>query len=134
MAATTTFRAFVDGLEALSITGVKKAYTAGVPTSISGLPASFVSMPRGESSTISKGRDAHFPTLRANLVVAIQPVPQKTQAINFDAAVDMLDNVKSALDGFSVGKTAPRWKMDVVIYIIGKIEYWAVDAEVEVEG
>jgi len=132
--ATTTFRVFVDGLEALTISGVDKMHTSGPPRSVTVLPCAFVQFPRGESSTVHKGRDAHWPTLRSDLVVLVEAIPQKTQGINFDATVTMMDSVKTALDGFSKGKTACRWKMDAAAVTIGKTEFWAVIAEVEVDG
>ena len=132
--AATTYRSFIDGLEALSISGVVQAYTEGVPASISRLPASFVQLPEGEERAIRAGTPTGWPTLRADLVVLYEAAGKGDQGPNFDGTVDMMDAVQAALRGFDPGQVRPSWSMRMATVTVAGTGYWAVVASVEVEG
>jgi len=133
-----TYRSFVDGLEALTITDVTKSFTAGPPRSLKGsqLPASWVQVPSGAETAVHKGASGRsWQTLRAELVVAFEAVAQSTQATNFDGTVDMMDNVADAISAAeSLGLTAPSYEVRLDVIPVGEHTYWAVVATVSVEG
>lgn len=133
-----TYRSFVDALEALSITGVEKAFTSGPPRSLktAQLPAQWVQVPSGAETAVHKGPPARsWQTLRAEVVVAYGAVGQGTQASNFDGAVDMMDSVATAIAAMTgLGKTAPSYELRQDEIAVGEQTYWAVVASVVVEG
>ena len=132
-----TYRAFVDGLEALEVEGVAEAFTQGPPASMVSvnLPAMWVQLPGGAEKGLVFGGAGEDLTLRAELVVLVDAVAQSTQGENFDATVDMLDAVTAALqsdDAHTLATGSPTWTIRTATVPIGNIDYWAVVATVEV--
>lgn len=134
----TTYRSFVDALEALTITGVVRQYTQGPPLGASGvadLPAQYVRYPGGDEIAIVFGEQGGWPTLRLELVVLVEPVGQSTAPANFDATVDMMDAVTTALQGAPcITKTKLHWSIRQAIDVVAGQAYWAVVANVEGSG
>ena len=134
----TTFREFVDGLEVLSITGVVRQYKSGPPAqkpSTADTPAQFVRYPASDEVPLVFGEQGGWPTLRADLVILVEPVAQSTQPRNFDLTVDMMDNVVSALQGAPcITKSKLRWSIRQAIDTVAGQQYWAVIAAVEGSG
>ena len=137
--APTTYRSFVDALEALDITGVVRRYNSGPPAGAPAArdtPAQYVRYPSGDEAPIVFGEQLGWPTLRAELVVLVEPVGQSTQPRNFDLTVDMMDNLLAALRAatcITVSKlrvTGVRRAIDTV----AGTDYWAVVASVEGNG
>jgi len=135
----TTYRSFVDALEALSITGVVRRYTSGPPAGAPGVgdcPFQYVRFPGGEEMPIVFGEQLGWPTLRAELVIGVEPVAQSTQPRNFDLTVDMMDAALAALRGatcITLSKlrvTSIRMGEDLV----AGTAYWAVFIGVEGHG
>ena len=134
----TTYRSFVDALEALSVTGVERQYTQGPPLGASGVtdcPAQYVRYPSASEAVTTFGAHGGWPTLRAELVILIEPVGQKDAYNNFDDTVDMMDNLTSALQGAScICKSKMWWAMRQTIDTVAGQQYWAVVATVECAG
>ena len=132
----TTYVAFVNALEAVSITGVTRQFTQGQPNSLNtaDLPAQWVDLPRGESVPATCIGDMTR-TLTADLIVAIEPVGQNQKPTNFDAVVTMLDSIHTALDAATLGTMAhPGWNSKLVILTVNTIDYWGVQTEVSALG
>jgi len=132
----TTYRAFVDALEALSITGVSRTYTQGPPLGAPGVgdcPFQYVRYPGSDSETaIVFGEQGGRYHLRAELVVGVEPVGQNTAFENFDDTVDLMDAVQTALQGAScITDSKLNWSLRQVIDTVAGQQYWAVLAVVE---
>jgi len=131
----TTYRSFVDALEALVITGVVRRYTSGPPAGAPGVgdtPAQYVRYPGGDERVLVFGEGGGFTTLRAEMVLLVEPVAQSMQGRNFDLTVDMMDNLAAALRGAPCtigGKLS--WSLRQIIDTVAGTDYWAVLASVE---
>ena len=134
----TTYSNFVDALEALVITGVERRYTQGPPVgapATTDCPAQYVRLPSGEDISVVFGERFGWPTLRAELVVLVEPVGQEQHHVNFDATVDMIDAVMTALRATScLGKSLPSCTIRQTIDTVAGQDYWAVVVAVEVSG
>ena len=136
--ALTTYRAFIDALEALDITGVVRRYTHGPPSGAPGTadtPALYVRYPGSEEIPLVFGEQGGWPTLRTEVVLLVEPVGQSTQARNFDLSVDMMDNLATALRAAAcIAKSKLRWSMRMGEDLVAGTAYWAVIATVEGNG
>ena len=134
----TTYRSFVDALEALVITGVNRRYTQGPPVGSpapADCPAQYVRYPGSDEIAIVFGEQGGWPTLRAELVVLVRAVGQDMGGENFDDTVDMMDNIATALRGAScITKSKLRWSLRQTIDTVAGQDYWAVVANVEGSG
>lgn len=135
----TTYRQFVDRLEALVITGVIKRLKTGRPDSLNtdDLPAQWVQFPRsadGRPTTFSG--NGGWPTMRAELVIAVEAVGQNTGQVNFDAAVDMMDNVTAVLVANDCGITTAKitWTIILTVRAVAGVDYWVVATTIEGYG
>ena len=131
----TTYADFIDALEALAITGVVKTFQ-GPPASLdtADLPARWVQMPKGKEPLLTFQTAGGWPTLTADLVVAIGPNAQDTQAANFAAQVTMLDAVAAALRGADLTKAKHTWEIRAGGVKVAGVAYWAVIATVTGKG
>jgi len=136
--AATTYRSFVDALEALTITGVVRQYTQGPPVGSPGTadcPFQYVRYPGGDEVPLVFGEQGGWPTLRADLLVCVEPVGQNLTPENFDDTVDMMDNMATALRGQScTTKAHVTWSIRQIIDTVAGQQYWAVLATVEGHG
>jgi len=136
--AITTYRSFVDALEAVAITGVSRQYTQGPPLGSPGVgdcPFQYVRYPASDEIPLVFGEQLGWPTLRAELVVCIEPVGQSTGYANFDATVDMMDAVATALRALTcITKSHIRASVRQAIDTVAGQDYWAVVASVEGNG
>ena len=129
----TTYRSFVDALEALDITGVNRQYTQGPPTAqVADCPFQYVRYPGSEEEhAIVFGEQGGRYELHAELVVCVEPVGQNVAPENFDDTVDMMDAVQAALQGAScITDSKLRWSLRQTIDTVAGQEYWAVVAQV----
>jgi hypothetical protein len=129
-----TLRTFVDGLEALSVTGMVRSYTRGPPraaTAVPDLPAMFVAYPGQSGSRLVFGNQGGRGELRARIWIAIKPVVQDLQGVNFDAAVDMADALEAALVAAScaIGGVL-TWDIDVTTDLVAGQSCWMVIAQI----
>ena len=137
--AVTTYRSFVDALEALSITGVNRQYTQGPPIAQPGdadIPAQYARYPgTDEEFPIVFGEQGGWLDLHAELVVLVKAVGLNTAFENFDDTVDMMDNVATALRGSTcTTKSKVRWSLSQIIDTVAGQQYWAVLARVRGYG
>ena len=137
--AATTYRSFVDALEALDIDGVNRSYTQGPPIGAPGVadcPFQYVRYPGSdEEFAIVFGEQGGWNELHADLVVCVEPVGQNVAPENFDDTVDMMDNVATALRGAScITKSKLRWGLRQTIDTVAGQDYWAVVAQVRGYG
>ena len=138
MAMPTSYREFVDDLEALTITGVNRQYTQGPPTGASGVadcPCQFVVFPGGSERALVFGMQGGWPSLRAELWVGVGPVGQDVGPENFDNGVDMMDNVSDALRSAEcITRAHFTWDIDLVERPIAGMMYWVVLTRIEGSG
>jgi len=130
-----TLRTFVDGLEALSITGVTRSYLQGPPTSgpvTADLPALFIAYPTLTGSRLTLGNQGGNGTLTAQLYILVEPVAQNMQGANYDATVAMVDALETALiaAACSIGG-ALSWSVRVTTFEVAGEAYWTVIADME---
>jgi hypothetical protein len=133
---TTTYRAWIDFLETLAPAGVVKFSTSGPPTSLStaDLPAQWLELPNGESRQLVFGAEGGDRTLHVDMIVALEPVAQNTQAVNFDACVTMLDSIEAVL--IAAGPTSPlagsmTWRSRQAIVNVAKTDYWSIVTSID---
>lgn len=133
MAGITSYATFTSGLAALSVTGVKRKFTEP-PASIGtgDLPAQWPGLPSGDEPQMTFGGGGGWPVLRADLVIAIEPVGQNTQSANYAATVAAMDNLSAALRSASIGRSNLVWSITSnVQVVVSDVTYWAVIATVE---
>lgn len=139
--AITTMRAFVDALEAITITGVLRQYTQGPPTSANDadIPCSFVKLPNSNEGPLVYQNQGGWPTLQATHVILVEAVVQNLQPVNFDATVDMMDAMSTALRGGdadcgTLAKSHLTWSQRQGIETVAGVEYWAIFTDVQGQG
>lgn len=131
-----TLRTFVDGLEAISVTGLVRSYTQGPPSAkpaTADLPAMFLHLPQIAGATKlvfseQGGRGA----LQAQVIILVEPIVQNLQGTNFDASVDMVDALETTLIAATcdIGGVL-GWTIRVTNWEVGGQMYWAVVADIE---
>ena len=139
--AITTMRTFIDALEAITITGVAHQYTQGPPASANDadMPCSYVKLPRIDEGPMVLQNQGGWPTLRATHVILVEAVVQNLQPVNFDAAVDMMDEMSAALRGGdatcgTLAKSHLTWSQRQGIETVAGHDYWAIFTDVEGQG
>lgn len=136
MAVITSYAAFTTALAALSITGVKRKFTAP-PASVdtADLPAIWPGLPSAIEPQMTFATPGGWPAMKCDLVVALEPVVQNTQSANYAATVAMLDTLSGVLrtPANHIGRGPMTWTItaNVQINVSGNL-YWAVIATVEV--
>ncbi len=132
MAAITTYASFVSGLVALSVTGVERKY-AYPPTALNtaDLPAMWPGLPGGNEGHMTFQTSGGWPELTCDLIIAVEPVAQNTQSVNYAAMITAMDNLSTALRTASIGRSTLTWTItgNVQIAVAGST-YWAVIATV----
>jgi len=136
--ASTTFRTFIDNLEALEVTGVTRRFTQGPPAEASDdLPFQYVRYPRGNQSAIVFGSLGGSPEMVAELVICVEAVAQNTQPVNFDATVDMMDAVNTAIrakDRCWPAAGPVSWDIRMGIDTVAGFDHWAVITTITCSG
>ena len=134
----TTFRSFVDLLEAMTVTGVSRNYTKGPPlgaTGVADCPAKFIRYPSADEDRTTFGTQGGWPAFRTDVVIVVEPTGQNTAPANFDATVDMMDNLSEALRALTcIVKSKMRWNIRQTMEEVAGMQYWAVVASVEGSG
>jgi hypothetical protein len=138
MTSPTTYAAFTAALAALTVTGVTRKF-ANPPAAVdtADLPALWPGLPSGTEPLMTfatgSGTSGGWPAMRCDLIVALEPVGQNTQAANYAATVAMLDNLSSTLRGNHIGRGPMTWAItaNVQINVSGNL-YWAVIATIEI--
>ena len=133
----TTYSAFVNSLEALTVSGVTTKLSSSAPQALNtaDLPAQWVAAPNGNESAMTSQAEGGWPTLKANLIIAYEASGQDTGPANFVATVTMMDSLTTALRGATTICLGPlRWDIKVAVVTIAGNGYWAVIASVEGSG
>jgi len=135
----TTAREFIDNLEAITITGIARAWTQGPPTQVNDgdLPGMFVKLPSVEEGPTVFQNQGLWPTFRATLVIIWGASAQNLQGVNFDSVVDLIDYVSTAFRSESCGNLAKShitWSIRQGIETVAGVEYWALFVDVEAQG
>lgn len=129
----TTFAAFVTALKDLNVTGVATKLTEP-PLSLNGaaLPAQWVQLPQLSNEPMTFEAMRGWPVLRAQFIVAVEPVGQGTQPANWSQAINMVDYVDAALgvspSPFCKGRATYAVRPGKVN--VAGVDYWAVIADV----
>ena len=133
----TTYSAFVNGLEALVVTGVTTCLASSAPLGLNSvdLPVQWVAAPRGSDSAITMKAEGGWPTLKADLIIAYEAAGQDTGPANFVGTVTLMDNLSTALRGATTLCGGPlHWEIKVAMVSVAQVNYWAVIASVEGSG
>ena len=136
--AITTYATFLSGLGDISVTGVNRALDHP-PASLNtaDCPVMWVDVPEGEEGPLTHSGEGGWPTLRGEIVIAIEAVGQATQVENWDALVAMFDYLSTALRGVTRGTLCQShltWDISKQIRPVAGTEFWAVVATVEGNG
>jgi len=130
----TTYADFVTNLGDLAVSGVTTLLDEP-PLSLNtaDLPAQWVQLPEGDEGPLTVRTHGGWPVFRAQLIVALEPIAQETQSVNFAAAVDMMDNLSAALRPAikTVCKGRMAWTVRVDVVEVAGHSYWATIADVE---
>jgi hypothetical protein len=136
----TALSTFVSALQSLVVTGVVRRFTYP-PQSIGSadLPAQFINSARIADAQKVFQRGGGWPTLTAQLIIAVVPVAQNTNDANWDDTLGMVDALDTALSGLA-GATRPAkgpvtWTITAGVRVtIAGVDYWCVTAEVTTYG
>ncbi|RLC82300.1 MAG: hypothetical protein DRJ03_19240 [Chloroflexi bacterium] len=134
----TTYIEYVDGLEAIEISTVKRRFLHGPPRSLNtaDLPAQWVQLPEGESEAMVLGDAAgsRWPVFSADLIIAMEAVGQDVARANFDGTVALMEAVRSALENTDLTEAPLSWTMRQAIVTVAGNDYWGVVCSVKGQG
>lgn len=131
----TTYAGFVSGLAGLGVSGVATALSyPPAALNTADLPVMWVQLPRGESGALTFQANDGWPTLRADVVIAVEAVGQEQQAGNAAAAMALMDALAMALGSADICRGPLSWAIRQGIVEVAGISYWAVIAQVEGRG
>lgn len=132
----TTLTAFVTSLGDLTVTGVTtKLDEPPRSKQTADLPAQWVQAPVIERAPATFQKQGKlWDILRAQLVIAYEPVGQSTQAANWAAILAGIDNLHTALAGSSMVQGRIQYTISHGIVLMAGIEYWAVIGDIEGHG
>jgi len=102
----TTYKAWMNGLAAINVTGVVKNCGTDAPQSFADpqLPLMWVRFPRGEQAPLSMEGGANIgKELRAEVVVIVAPILKGHHSDRVDEVLTMMDNLATALTANDVG-------------------------------
>ena len=136
----TTYAGWMNGLAAISVTGVVKNYGTDAPTTLvdAQMPAMWVRFPRGEQAPLTAEGGAKLQKqLRAEIIIMVAPVMQGFHSDRVDEVLAMMDNLSNALADNIVGMSKNSFSIQP--YIIGQEgehqkQYTALVAEVWATG
>ena len=134
----TTLTTFVTDLGDLTVTGVtKKLDEPPRALKTADMPSQWVQVPSIERMPATfQSQGKLWDTLRAQLVIALEPVGQSTQAANWSGILTFMDNLHTALADIDALVVQGRIQYTIVqgIVLVSGNDYWAVIAEVEGHG
>jgi len=131
----TTYTDFVQALEALVVTGVTRRLSAP-PDALrtADLPTQWAQIASGDEAPITFQTMGGWPSLRVEVIIAYQPIAQGTAAESHTGALGIMDNLVTALRGFTASRGPVLWSVRVAAIAVAGVEYWAVLAEVTGRG
>jgi hypothetical protein len=132
-----TLRSFIDALEAISVSGVKRTYQGPpVKAETVELPSQWVQFPNVSDEPLCFGVLGGWPTVRAQLVIAYEAVAQSRQPTNFDGTVDMIDTLNTAIRAIAPNANLSGlwWTVRQSVVTVAGNTYWALIADIEGQG
>lgn len=125
---------FVQTLGALSVAGVKKAYTAPpAQLATANLPALYPRIPASLASTVPvlSGNSTGLRQMTAELVVVVEPLGQNTAPANFERTAALIDALHTTLETLAgTDETVDGWAMRLTAEEVGDGAYWMLVATV----
>lgn len=109
----TTMAGLVAGLAALSVPGVTRVYSAppSQPPQTADLPAMYPRLPVNTTSVDTLNGDTGLRSATIDLVIAVRPLFQSTPAVNFTAAVTLLDSLHTVLANNALSLGIDSWEI-----------------------
>ncbi|KKN74777.1 hypothetical protein LCGC14_0386700 [marine sediment metagenome] len=130
----TTYAAFVPTLMDISVSGVTTKLDEP-PTQLSGgLPLMYPRLPTGHGEIVAFDVSSGLLEATCELVIVIEPVLQNLQAVNFAAALSLMDALDTGLRAGADGVGIDSWEMRIVEETIGDTAYWLLITAVEASG
>ena len=133
MAIGSTLKTLTDGLAALTVTGVTRKFTEP-PASLGSadLPAQWPGLPSADMTVMTFAGGRGWDPVRCDLVIAVEAVGQNTQSANYAATITIVDNLRAALEGASIGNGKLTGTITANVQVqVADTTYWAVIATVE---
>ena len=129
MAFPTTYEDFIDGIEAVAITGVNRTYQgppSGTP-STADCPCKFCIYPGGSERSLVFGMQGGRRSLRVEFWIVVEPVAQNIGEENWKAGVKMMDTASVAFQNAACITSAHlEWEIDLVEKDISGVRFWTV--------
>lgn len=136
----TTLTNFYTNLGDITVSGVTRLFDYP-PTSLNSadLPSQWVQSPSVDEGPMTFGYHGGWPTLRAQLVIAVASFFEGIQSQNYSATLTMADATLTALravdvTALSLGKARITWTVSVGKVTVNETDYWAVIADIEGAG
>ncbi len=135
----TTFTDFVTALSNMWPAGVQRVFKLGEtpPAALNDadLPAMWVQLPTGEHSVMTFQSGLHWPSFKAQVVVAVIASAQgMSLGTSFKKALEVTDSLVLALSAVRPAQSKPVWTMRTGGVNVAGIDYWAVIADVTASG
>lgn len=131
----TTYTSFIAALSGLTVTGVTRSY--GEPpqqVNTADLPIMFTRLPAGDEAPITGQSNGGWPTLRADLVVLVEPYHQNKSSLNYAKALTLMDAMSVALRASDLAEGPTRWSIETRLDGVGDVPYWMIIANVQTTG
>jgi hypothetical protein len=133
-----SYASTIAALCALPVVGVKKRVDyQPAQLNTADLPMLFPSLPRGEHRIATLDGGMELPTVRVNLLIAVEPVLQGRAEPTWDKCVALIDAQTAALDGavLTVGVVGYSTRLEVYTFGAGDnaTAYWTLVTDVEVQ-
>lgn len=129
-----TLATFTAALGGLSVTGVKRAYTAPpAQLATANLPALYPRIPASLASAVPvlAGNGVDLRRLTAELVIVVEPLGQSTAPTNFERTVGLIDALHAALeDACATDDAIDGWSLRLTAEEVGDNAYWMLVATV----
>ena len=136
----TTLTNWYTNLGDIAVSGVTRAFDYP-PTSLNStdLPALWVQTPSADEGPMTFGNHGGWPTLRAQIVIAVRSFVEGVQSVNYAAALTMADAMLTALRAvdvtlLSLGKARLTWTVSIGKVTVNETDYWAVITDIEGAG
>lgn len=131
----TTYTSFVAALAALTVTGVTRKYSEPPQqVNTADLPIMFTRLPAGDEAPITGQGNGGWPTLRADLVILVEPYHQSKSSVNYTLALSLMDALSAALRASDLAGGPTRWSIETRLDGVGDTPYWMIIANVQTTG
>lgn len=126
-----TYKAFVDGVADMTVTGVTRKLDAPPDQlNTADMPVMYPRLPSSESGVVSFGSATGLRRAQMELAIVIDPNMQATTAETFATALTLMDNLTTALESNAGTLQLDEWQLEIGTEVIGESEYWLVLATV----